>query len=308
MSDQQRAANSSSQDTVTEGQRSPDERQRTADSETYARSQRPFYSRGWIGTVQFTNLLLFILLGLLVVIIVLFLVDALPNRRVPAAVRTPILANLTPTGEVLGGALPEAPDQMSDAVVIPTLGPAPAVSLEVAPRFRAFYDTHGGLRILGLPISEPMQVNGREIQWFERARLEHWPEFAGTPYEIQLGRLGVEYTQGRMFPTQTFFPSRPGLRYFPETEHGVGEPFLSFWEQNGGLAVFGYPISEAFDERLADGNVYRVQYFERARLEHHPEHAGTPYEVQVGLLGRALYLNERRPESIPPSPTLMPLP
>ena len=28
-----------------------------------------------------------------------------------------------------------------------------------------------------------------------------------------------------------------------------------------------------------------MQYFERARLEHHPEHAGTPYEVLLGLMG-----------------------
>ena len=36
----------------------------------------------------------------------------------------------------------------------------------------------------------------------------------------------------------------------------------------------------------ADGGAtLRVQYFQRARMEHHPELAGTPYEVQLGLLG-----------------------
>ncbi len=29
-----------------------------------------------------------------------------------------------------------------------------------------------------------------------------------------------------------------------------------------------------------------MQYFERARFEYHPEYAGTPYEVLLGLLGR----------------------
>jgi Tol biopolymer transport system component len=38
-----------------------------------------------------------------------------------------------------------------------------------------------------------------------------------------------------------------------------------------------------------------VQYFERRRLELHPEHAGTPYEVQLGLLGGAVWELERRP-------------
>jgi hypothetical protein len=28
-----------------------------------------------------------------------------------------------------------------------------------------------------------------------------------------------------------------------------------------------------------------VQYFERNRFEYHPENAGTPYEIQLGLLG-----------------------
>ena len=35
----------------------------------------------------------------------------------------------------------------------------------------------------------------------------------------------------------------------------------------------------------ADGKTYTVQYFERARFEYHPEHKGTPFEVQLGLLG-----------------------
>jgi hypothetical protein len=52
------------------------------------------------------------------------------------------------------------------------------------------------------------------------------------------------------------------------------------------LASFGYPISEELREvNQADGKTYTVQYFERARLEYHPENAGTPYVVQLGLMG-----------------------
>jgi hypothetical protein len=36
-----------------------------------------------------------------------------------------------------------------------------------------------------------------------------------------------------------------------------------------------------------------VQYFERNRFEHFPELAGTPFEVQLGLLGRELFTTER---------------
>lgn len=51
--------------------------------------------------------------------------------------------------------------------------------------------------------------------------------------------------------------------------------------------MFGYPISEELDEGNGDGSgrAYTVQYFQRARFEYHPELAGTPYEVQLGLLG-----------------------
>ena len=56
------------------------------------------------------------------------------------------------------------------------------------------------------------------------------------------------------------------------------------------LATFGYPISEEFQERNPDtGQTYTVQYFERARMEYHPEYAGTEYEVLLGrLIGNQL--------------------
>jgi hypothetical protein len=38
---------------------------------------------------------------------------------------------------------------------------------------------------------------------------------------------------------------------------------------------------------LEDGNVYTVQYFERARFEYHPENA-PPYDVLLGQFGRQI--------------------
>jgi hypothetical protein len=47
-------------------------------------------------------------------------------------------------------------------------------------------------------------------------------------------------------------------------------------------------VSEEFDELNPDGGRrLTVQYVERQRLEYHPEHAGTPYETQLGRLGAA---------------------
>ena len=70
-----------------------------------------------------------------------------------------------------------------------------------------------------------------------------------------------------------------GAQHFPETGHSVGGEFLTFWRRHGGLATFGYPITEAFEE-----NGRTVQYFERQRFELHPEN-DAPYNVLLGLLG-----------------------
>lgn len=81
----------------------------------------------------------------------------------------------------------------------------------------------------------------------------------------------------------------PTRRYFAESGHTLSGGFLAYWESHGGLAIFGLPLTEEFREiNPADGKEYTVQYFERARFEHHPEKAGSPFEVELGLLGRQL--------------------
>ncbi len=75
-------------------------------------------------------------------------------------------------------------------------------------------------------------------------------------------------------------------QFFPQTGHTVSGPFLAYWQTHGGLAIFGYPIGEAQTERdtFRSRNAL-IQWFERARFELHPERAGTPYEVELNLLG-----------------------
>lgn len=77
---------------------------------------------------------------------------------------------------------------------------------------------------------------------------------------------------------------------FPQTGHSICRAMESYWRQYGGVAQFGYPISAPVSEKNTfDGKSYVVQYFERARFELHPEMRGTPYEVQLGLLGRQFH-------------------
>lgn len=56
-----------------------------------------------------------------------------------------------------------------------------------------------------------------------------------------------------------------------------------FWEQNGGLSVFGLPITPQRGETI-QGSCYAVQWFQRNRLEFHPEN-NRPFHVLLGLLG-----------------------
>jgi hypothetical protein len=80
-------------------------------------------------------------------------------------------------------------------------------------------------------------------------------------------------------------------RCFPETGQCLGGAMLRFWEQHGGLPVFGYPIGPATDEVSAeDGRTYRVQWLERARFELHPENQA-PYDVLLGRLGDGVLHN-----------------
>lgn len=163
----------------------------------------------------------------------------------------------------------------------PTSQAFPETGQTVRGPFYAFFTQFGGLDRFGYPITGEINDGGRTVQYLQRARMELFPEFAGTPWEVQLTLLGDLLTEDRRpFVTTEAFQSGPGHRYFAETAHGVHGAFLRHFDERGGLDSFGYPISE---EMVEDG--LTVQYFQRARFEYHPQHAGTPYEVQLGLLG-----------------------
>jgi hypothetical protein len=76
---------------------------------------------------------------------------------------------------------------------------------------------------------------------------------------------------------------------FTETGKCMRGRFLAYWYEHGGLEFNGYPISDEFVETLEDGNAYTVQYFERVRMEYHPENAGTRYEGLLGQFGRRIH-------------------
>jgi photosystem II stability/assembly factor-like uncharacterized protein len=148
--------------------------------------------------------------------------------------------------------------------------------------FLDFYNKNMGLKIFGLPLTEVMPYEGHFVQFFERAELEI------TANGIVEAPLGSILTQGRAFPTVHAFAPSPTKMYFSATKHSLSGNFLKFWQNHHGAQLFGLPISEPLREKNGDGTgrVYLVQYFQNARLEFHPELAGTNNEVMLGLLGR----------------------
>lgn len=146
-----------------------------------------------------------------------------------------------------------------------------------------FFRKYGGSRIFGYPQTEVFYDPrlGIWVQYFDNVRMEWHPENP-APYRVQLGLLGEDL--GRRtppIPSSQVPRSNPLWQYFPETGHTLSYAFLSFYNQNGGLNVFGYPISEPM---LENGRI--VQYFQRTRLEWHPERPRGD-RVVVGALGLA---------------------
>jgi hypothetical protein len=91
------------------------------------------------------------------------------------------------------------------------------------------------------------------------------------------------------------FPDSADRRYFEQTGHSLSYAFKNYWDTNGALPVFGYPLTEEFDERNVDlQQTFTTQYLERERFELHLENLGTPYLVLLGRLGDELLASSGR--------------
>ncbi|MGC9347993.1 MAG: LGFP repeat-containing protein [Anaerolineae bacterium] len=135
-----------------------------------------------------------------------------------------------------------------------------ATGFTVSGAFLTYFREHGGLDILGYPISAAyVDQSGILVQYFQKARLEWHPENP-DPYKVLLGLL-AEQLGYRQSPVSSPSLTSPRKRYFPETGHFVAYKFLDFFREHGGIDVFGYPITEMFVE---DQSV--VQYFQRMKL------------------------------------------
>ena len=168
--------------------------------------------------------------------------------------------------------------------------------------FLEFFDQYGGVDVFGYPITDEYVENGVVVQYFQRMRLEWYPNNpAGQNVQMApLGRLVHGQVDPPVPPTDlSWYATR---RYFSETGHSAAFGFLSFFESHGGLRVFGPPITEEFVE-----NGLTVQYYVNARFEWHPDNAD-PYKVQLGLLGTQVYSSGGLAPYTSPAPTPTPAP
>ncbi|HEX5692794.1 MAG TPA: GerMN domain-containing protein [Roseiflexaceae bacterium] len=160
----------------------------------------------------------------------------------------------------------------------------------VAEPFRAYYETHHGLRMLGAPLTALIEVDGYPAQYFEKGRLEdHYADGVGGDWAIMSGRVAAELLDRAAATTAngtslTYATLRrrniPQLRHpVPEgftagvlpTDAGVFVPYdpqlrpapgylvaLRFWEYitNAGLFPDGWmhdvglPLTDAFMTRV----------------------------------------------------------
>jgi hypothetical protein len=171
--------------------------------------------------------------------------------------------------------------------------------------------------MFGLPLTEAISDpdSGRTVQYFERARLEYHPELSPGA-QVRISALGTSLTvdqegwafqrrqRADVLPDTLIFPLRD-LRYYPVTGHSLRGALGTFWDEHGGHAQFGYPVSEPLVEILGDDDAPLVQYFERARLEYHFGPDDEPDRIEVGLLGREYLEQHPLPsELLAPAPEI----
>ena len=168
--------------------------------------------------------------------------------------------------------LPVPEDRRENNVVVPAL-------------LWRYWKMHGGNDLFDAPLAPAVTEKGITRQVFERAVLELHLDQADTPYLVQVAPLGRTWTppSGAVPPDDC---APPGCRRFAETPHAIRGSFAVFWERNGGLQTFGFPISGEF--AAAGERQLKRQVFERAVFTQNDDGS-----IALEPLGWAFLVRER---------------
>ncbi len=204
------------------------------------------------------------------------------------------IAAITP--ELITGELPEFEQNLGGVQailataegILPTAEPRTEAGVEVHPIIWRAWKAWGGAAIFGQPLGPARQTGDGWAQLFERARLEYRPGLSSAPTSVRSALLGRE-----LFAPPENVPEAPtpDAHFFPETQHNVRSPFSDFWQINGGLPIFGLPLSAEEQSTDDAGNPVIRQIFERAVLQRPLERASVA-DVTLAPLGRLEWAQE----------------
>lgn len=142
--------------------------------------------------------------------------------------------------------------------------------------FLSFWDENDGATTIGAPVGPAFaEEEESQQQYFRYARLE-----LNDEGNVQRGLIGRE-----IFGEPENPPDRPpgsGAREFEATGHYIVGTIKDFWDDNGELSTFGYPISQEFETETG-----YAQYFERALIE--VVVLGSYELVELAPLGEQMY-------------------
>jgi len=147
--------------------------------------------------------------------------------------------------------------------------------------------------VFGMPLTGQFRAAdiAYDVQYFEKVRFELHPD-STLDLRVVISPLG-EYLYAIDPPGtgQTAAVNEATCKRISADGLPVCNSFLRFFNANGGIALFGYPISEA---EWRDG-MY-VQYFERAIFEWHPElPPGQDQRVILGNAGERYFYHVENP-------------
>lgn len=144
-----------------------------------------------------------------------------------------------------------------------------------------------------VPIGGDQRATPAQLATLQRMA-DDWRACTGTPRAEVWGHRELSATSCPGTLMEDFiYPYREGHsmadgQFFAETGHHIGGGFWIYWRDQGGLPLFGYPLSPELQELCEDGQMHTVQYFERAVFEWHPQNH-PPYQVLLRRLGATAY-------------------
>jgi hypothetical protein len=193
------------------------------------------------------------------------------DRAWPSA--TPCRCRFLPLGASWHKIAPVLPNLAAPSTAAGVL-PVSITKHSVAAPFVATYGRLTHAQVLGYPVTEAYLQDGVLTQDFEHLRLQLVDD------QVSIAPLGMEVLAGGGTP------GAPGART-GKKRPGPDPLFAKYYAQHGGVAVLGLPITVAFVATNGDGSKrrFRMQYFQNARVEFHPEQHDPHFQLMLGLLG-----------------------